>query len=46
MERRLPRPALTLLAPPDSAIGVNGIAFKGDTLYSIVSCSGRILKVP
>jgi sugar lactone lactonase YvrE len=36
-----------LLAPPNSyAIGANGIAFKGDTLYAVVSSSGRILKVP
>jgi sugar lactone lactonase YvrE len=37
----------TLLAPPNlSAIGVNGIAFKGDTLYAVVSSSGRVLRVP
>jgi sugar lactone lactonase YvrE len=36
-----------LLAPPNIyAHGANGIAFKGDTLYTVVASSGRILKVP
>ena len=35
-----------LLGPSASWIGINGIAFKGDALYGIVSAYGRVVRVP
>jgi len=35
-----------LLGPSTSWIGINGIAFKGDALYGIVSAYGRVVRVP
>jgi sugar lactone lactonase YvrE len=37
----------SLLAPADAtSLGVNGLAFKGNTLYTVVYDTGRIVKVP
>lgn len=35
-----------LLGPSASWMGINGIAFKGDALYGIVSAYGRVVRVP